>query len=71
MCLVFVFPKIKWNYHLRIDTGGVEPRFALFSITAEVKKIEYYIIYHLKGIFSLYNGVFVKKFTHGIVKLEL
>ena len=32
------------------------PRFALFSITAELHKIEYCITYHLKGNFSsLYN----------------
>ena len=37
---------------------GVEPRFAFFSITAEPRKIEYCIIYHLKGISFLYEMMY-------------
>ena len=38
---------------------GVEPRFALFSITAELQKIEYCIIYHLKGYFIPYAMMYL------------
>ena len=55
---------------LRIDTG-FEPRFALFSITAEVQKIEYCIIYHLKGVFFLYTMMYFPGNLRIIIILNL
>ena len=48
---------------------GVEPRFKLFSITAELQKIEYSTIYHTNGkvlVFSMQCFTFQEIYARGI-----
>ena len=51
---------------------GFEPRFALFSISGEVQKMEYFIILPSETfVFFLYNDVLFRKLMHGILKPEI